>query len=82
MSSYVLDQITKIKTPPKVTSNLPKVIEGRWWLSAIYILDPDKEVEDIVVYDDGTDLDEEYEGGLGGAGARTYVALTKTKELE
>ena len=60
----------------------PKNIEGGWWLSAIDIIDPEEEVQDSVVGDDVTALDEYDQGGLGYAGASTNVALERTKQLE
>ena len=82
MSYFSLDQITKIKIPPKVTIKHNKVIEGRWWLSVIYIIDPEQGVEDSVVDDDGTALYEYYQVGLGYSGASEHFYLAKIKQLE
>ena len=58
MSYFALYQISNIKSFPKVMIKHHKNIEGRWWLIAIDIIDPKDEVEDSVVGDDVTALDE------------------------
>ena len=58
MSYFALDQIPKIKIFPKFMIKHPKNIEGRWWLISVGIIVPEDEVEDSVVGDDVTALDE------------------------
>ena len=56
-----------------VASEHPEVIQGRRWLTSTEIIDSEKAYEDGSIGDDGADLDEEDESGLGEAGARTCV---------
>ena len=53
-------QITNVNIYHKVTHEYREVIEGMWWLIIIDVRNTEEAAEDIVVNDDGADLNEEY----------------------
>ena len=77
-----LDKIPKIKIFHMVVSEHPKVIEGRWRFIEPNVLDSEEAAEDSSIDNDGADLDEEDESGLGEAGVRTGVTQSGTEGVE
>ena len=56
-----------------VASEHPEVVQGRWQLVAMDILDSQDAAEDVFIEDDGSALVEERESGLIEAGVSTCV---------
>ena len=61
-----------------VASEHPEVIEGERWLIATYVLDSEETTEDGSIDNDGADLDEEDDSGLGEVGLITGVTKSGT----
>ena len=61
-----------------VASEHPEVIEGRWRLIAIYVLEYEEAADDVSIDNNGAASYEEKESGLGEAGVRTGVTQSGT----
>ena len=57
----------------------PKVIEGRRWLTAMGVIDPEEAYNDGVVDVNGASLDEEYDSCSGEAGVSTGVSEVESE---
>ena len=65
-----------------VASEHPEEIVGRQHLLATYILYPEESTENGYIDDDGADLYEEDESGLGEVSVKTGATEVGTKEVE
>ena len=61
-----------------VASEHPEVIDWRRWLIATYVIDSEEVDEDGSIDNDGADLDEKDDSGLGEVGLITGVTKSGT----